>query len=205
LVFDIETTTGAAQRARFGTYQLPRSGDLQEQGIFVGPDLPEAEEAILRRYALSHNLKTMSLREFVENILFGIAYEFRASIIGFNLPFDLSRLAVRWARARGKTMSGGYSLQLTESPWKPRVQIKHLSARAALIQFTNPRKRLDTKQQRKKGIPQTARRGAFIDVKTIAAALTSTTERPGQSASMPCAFQAGWGAQPETKPNALAI
>ena len=36
----------------------------------------------------------MTRDEFIEDVFFGQAYAFRATIIGFNLPFDLARLAI---------------------------------------------------------------------------------------------------------------
>jgi hypothetical protein len=96
-----------------------------------------------------------------------------ATIVGFNLPFDLSRLAIRHGSARGRTMRGGFTFQLSRDPWRPRVQVKHLSARSALIQFTKPRPRNDTRGERRKQIKRGPRRGCFIDVKTLAAAFLS--------------------------------
>jgi hypothetical protein len=52
------------------------------------------------------------------------------------------------------------------------VQIKHLSARAAFIQFTSPTKRNDNPRDRREG-RRVTRRGSFVDVKTISAALLS--------------------------------
>jgi hypothetical protein len=70
-------------------------------------------------------------------------------------------------------MRGGFSFQLSEDEWKARVQVKHLTARAALIQFAARRKHRDTKGDRKKKIHNPVRRGSFIDLKTVAAALLS--------------------------------
>jgi hypothetical protein len=110
------------------------------------------------------------------------AYAVGAQIVGFNLPFDLSRLAIRHASAR-RAMKGGFSLTLSES-W-PAVAIKHLSQRSALIRFTGDRPTVEVTsaddldddpeddnpdEPDKKVGPD---RGYFVDVKTLAAALTS--------------------------------
>ena len=63
--------------------------------------------------------------------------------------------------------------QLSEDMRKARVQVKHISGRASLIQFAALRKRRDTKGDRKKQDRVPVRRGSFVDVKTIAAALLS--------------------------------
>ena len=58
-----------------------------------------------------------------------------AQITGFNLPFDVSRLAIDHYSARG-SMRGGFGLKLSEKASRPRVAIKHLSQSAAMIRFT---------------------------------------------------------------------
>jgi hypothetical protein len=173
LVFDTETTTDASQRLRIGCYQFRRGDVLDEQGLFFDPSvLSIAEQELLAAFAKSHGLKCMTKAAFIDDIFYGLAYDLRATILGFNLPFDLSRLAVRHNSARGK-MRGGFSFQLSEDKWKARVQVKHLTARAALIQFAARRKHRATKGDRKKKIHNTVRRGSFIDLKTVAAALLS--------------------------------
>ena len=174
LVFDIETTTDAAQQMRFGVYHLFKGIELVERGFFVDTEtMNEAEQAMLSAFATAHGIEFMTRAEFVENVFYGKGYDFRATIVGFNLPFDLSRLAIGHASARGKTMRGGFSLQLSPHWWRTRVQVKHLSGRAALIQFTKPKRRHDSRGMRNRRMTTTVRRGAFVDVKTLAAALTS--------------------------------
>src|ERR1700727_4056376 len=74
--------------------------------------------------------------EFVDEVFYQSGQSVGAQIVGFNLPFDLSRLAIRHASAR-RSMKGGFSLTLSEN-WPP-VAVKHLSQRAALIRFTGDR------------------------------------------------------------------
>ena len=113
------------------------------------------------------------MAEFVDDVLFARAYDLRASIVGFNLPFDISRLAIRHGSARGKAMRGGFTFKLSPLWWRPAIQVRHLNARASLIQFTHPPKRRDPRGQRKRKIAPRNRRGSFIDLKTVAAALHS--------------------------------
>ena len=93
LVFDTETTIDAAQRLRFGTYQVRQGVDLFEAGIFFDPHLRDDELCALREHAAAQNLRLLPRHEFVEDVFFGIGYDLRATIVGFNLPFDISRLA----------------------------------------------------------------------------------------------------------------
>ena len=53
----------------------------------------------------------MSRSEFVEQVLYKIGYRGRARIVGFNLPFDIARLAIDVEEARGKDL-GGFSFIL---------------------------------------------------------------------------------------------
>jgi hypothetical protein len=174
LVFDTETTVDAAQRLRVGAYQFRKADELEESGLFYDPAIISVDDlALLRRFCgeSGHVLRTVA--EFIDEVLFARAYDLRASIVGFNLPFDISRLAFRHGSARGKAMRGGFTFKLSQLWWRPAIQVRHLSARAALIQFTHPPKRRDGRGQRKRKIAPGNRRGSFIDLKTIAAALYS--------------------------------
>lgn len=142
LAFDCETTVDAAQRLRIGAYQFRKGDELDEAGIFYDPAIVSDEElSLLRRLCgeCGHMLRTVA--EFADEVLFARAYDLRASIIGFNIGFDISRLAIKHSPARGKTMRGGFTFKLTRLRWRPAIQIRHLNARASLIQFTHPPKR----------------------------------------------------------------
>lgn len=174
LVFDTETTTDAGQNLRFGAYQIYKAEELMEGGLFYEPSiLTPNEQALLSRFAEEHRMELHTKEDFVEKVFFGVGYQWRASIVGLNLPFDISRLAIHYGSARGKTMKGGFTFQLSPHRWWPHVQVKHISARNALIQFTTRPRRLDTRGERRKNFKRAPRRGAFVDVKTLAAALLS--------------------------------
>ena len=171
LVFDCETTADHAQSLRFGTYQAWQANVLKECGIFYAPDnVHDAELALLRTFADIQNLKLLTRGEFVDDIFYGFAYRLRARIVGFNLPFDISRIAIRHNSARGK-MRGGFTFKLSDDKRWPNVQIKHLSSRAAFIQFAAPFKNRTNRSQRQKGNTEPVRRGHFIDCKTLSGAL----------------------------------
>lgn len=178
LIFDTETTTDPAQTLRFGTYQVRKNGELEESGFFYNPDAMRTDELErLHDYAISHGLRCITVREFVDDIFYGVGYAYRATIVGFNLPFDISRLALDHAPARSskhnKIMRGGFTFKLSENPDFPRVQIKNISSRDAFIQFAAPRGQRTSRGCRKKKRFQSVRRGFFMDAKTFAAALTS--------------------------------
>ena len=192
LIFDCETRTTPDQRLRFGAYQLRYKGQVWERGAFYEPEpgvLTPDELTILRQVMADEEAKSDGERtclrtraEFVDKVFYGSGYAAGAQIVGFNLPFDLSRLAIRHASAR-RSMRGGFSLTLSED-WPP-VAVKHLSQRSALIRVTGgwPAKELKEDQEQgdnsaDDGADETDERvgpdrGYFIDVKTLAAALTS--------------------------------
>jgi hypothetical protein len=174
LLLDTETTVDASQRLRVGAYQFRKGDELDECGLFYDPAVTSGDDlALLQRFCRERGHVLRTTADFIDEVLFARAYDLRASIVGFNLPFDISRLAIRHGSARGKGMRGGFTFKLSQLWWRPAIQVRHLSARAALIQFTNPPKRRDPRGQRKRKIAPGNRRGSFIDLKTIAAALYS--------------------------------
>ena len=178
LIFDTETATDAGQALRFGTYQLRQAGQLKESGIFFDPEgVTKAERGFLGRFAIANGLGLLTREEFVDEVFFAKAYQYRAMIAGFNLPFDISRLAVSHGSARtprddlAHAMSGGFTFKLSEQKIYPNVRVKHMSGRAALISFAAAMRQRDSRGQRNRGIRRGIRRGHFLDVKTLSAAL----------------------------------
>lgn len=174
LTFDCETGTDAAQALRFGAYQLRRNGVLvrKGEGLFHAEEINEADLSVLRAVADARNLRLMTVREFADWILFEKLYEKGGTVIGFNLPFDISRIAIDHGAAR-KANSGGFSFKLFRSPYAPRVIVKHISSRMAFIRFGNPSKKITPESQRALGIAVAPRTGSFVDVKTLAGGLLS--------------------------------
>jgi hypothetical protein len=174
LIFDTETTTNAAQALRVGVYQVREDAALLEEGVFFDPEgLSPEERETLRAYAAANGLQLRTLWEFVHRVFYRQAYDRRATVIGFNLPFDLSRLAIRHAEARG-SMRGGFSFALSPFPDRPKVRVKHLSRSAALIDFAAGVGQDTPRGMRKRGLKVEPHRGFFVDVKTIWSALRST-------------------------------
>lgn len=173
LIFDCETTIDAAQALRFGVFQVRKHGELISEGVFYDPEtMPRDEVKLLQRFAETHDLQFGDVATFREKVFLRIGYHGGASIIGFNLPFDIARIAVRATAARGN-MRGGFSFELDEDPTVPNARVKHLSARAALMDFAKPAEQNDGRGMRNRGFDTQPHRGEFIDVKTLAAALLS--------------------------------
>jgi hypothetical protein len=211
LVYDCETRMAPDQRLRFGTYQLRYKGQIWERGAFYEPDVGQPGDLAVLRHVMAdeeansdgERVRLLTRTAFVHDVFYGSAYAVGAQIVGFNLPFDLSRLAIRHASARAVTpprtpqeieagapkkepnrsTAGGFSLMLSED-WPP-VIVKHLSQRSAFIRVAGARRRAEPNAGQDQaedsgddtgeepGAQGGPDRGYFVDVKTLAAALTS--------------------------------
>lgn len=178
LIFDTETTTDPSQRLRFGTFQLRARGHLVERGAFYNEDasvFSASDHEILTKVIeqeepsdAGEKLLLFTRTQFVKYFFKWASTD--ATIIGFNLPFDLSRLAVSYTSAK-YGMKGGFSFVLDPEEAVPNVRVKHLSQRSQFIDFSGTEKTSGRKTKDNEYIP--VPRGFFVDVKTLAAALTS--------------------------------
>jgi hypothetical protein len=193
-VFDTETRVDAPQRLMFGSYRFIKAGQCLEEALFYGTDLPKKDRTFLERYVARQNVKTnrialqlklLTLRQFLGR-LFRAAYKGRCLVVAFNNPFDLSRIAHDFANAR-KRFAGGFSLGIwpdtrwtdreIRNQYRPRIAIKHIDSKRALIGFTS-RSEHDDEDLIPEG--STTRkpeedyifRGHFLDLHTLAFALT---------------------------------
>jgi hypothetical protein len=157
LVLDTETTVDASQRLLFGSWRTYQHGRCRDEGLFYGDDLPAADRALLEAYAQTHPadidtetahpqpLPVLSRRAFLKDVFWKVAYKGRGLVVGFNLPFDLARLGIGWGMARGGYYAGGFSLplasydkdgQIHENRYRPRIAVKSLDSKRALMGFT---------------------------------------------------------------------
>jgi len=168
VVFDTETTTDPSQHLRFGTFQVYRGEQLFRSGIFYAPNaVSEIELEALSRYAAANGLDLLTRNQFADDILFGIGYDLRATIVGFNLPFDISRIAISYGSARGKKMRGGFTFKISTDRRRSKIQVKHISQRMAFINFTKPFKQMHSRSQRQRGEKIKTSLDHFVDIKTV--------------------------------------
>jgi hypothetical protein len=175
LVYDTETTVDRYQSLLVGTYLLcridwSRAGPTVvplEEGLFAPDDLRQADPAAwrrLRQYVQRHQrnpgvsleepdaavyLRLLTRRQFCE-LRFQVAYRHRGLIVGFNLPFDESRIAVDWRPPRSRGFERGFGLihhtytgddgEARESLHRPRTLIAALDSKRARVRFTKPAK-----------------------------------------------------------------
>ena len=109
--------------------------------------------------------------EFVTKIFYPYVYEARVKLVGFDLPYQISRLATSWGIAR--KMQDAFSMKLVEhNPRLPAIRIKSINSNSAMIQFVTPLR----KKSEKKSIPVSkVYRGCFVDVKTLAYVTTNNS------------------------------
>lgn len=158
LVFDTETTIDFTQKLNFGVYRyyIDRHDSLPgtvcvEEGILYADDLPDRYPEgfeVLYDYVENHSasvsrgrnrrLPLLSRTQFVEEVLYKRTADKASRIVGFNLPFDLSRIAVGASAARGRYY-GGNSLRLfREERFRPRIAYRAFDSKSSLMGFTLP-------------------------------------------------------------------
>jgi len=148
-VFDTESRRNTNQDLTFGFYRVFKlavdSYRLIEEGAFYANNLSDHERTTLKSYIdkADHDFKTFPPRfplyprdEFVKNVFFKWARR-GAMIVGYNLVFDLSRLALAWPKAN----RGEWSLMLvknadgSENKFYPRIVITPIDSKKAFIRF----------------------------------------------------------------------
>jgi hypothetical protein len=189
LLFDCETRLSADQSLTFGFSRFCELVNKQyiplEEVIFHSDrEISPNEFNVLRQFAKTNKAETIengsdrlhlySQSKFIHEVL-GMAIQAKALIIGFNLPFDLSRLAADWEIAK----NGGWSLifsewrnpktgQLQENKFFPRISVKALNSKTAIIGSLQPWKpKTNAKGKSLIAFPP----ARFLDVRTLLWAL----------------------------------
>jgi DNA polymerase type B, organellar and viral len=182
LVFDTETTLDTSQSLILGAYRFCEATSdgkyaCLEEGLLHADSIDSKSLKILRAY-IDHTapdnpengpaaIRLYSRSDFVEKVLWE-SVQAGAMVVGFNLPFDLSRLAVSWSKAH----NGGWSLVLSlrrsritgemePNPDRPRIRVTSKDSKSAFIALMRPR------------IADEWPSGRFLDLHTLASALHS--------------------------------
>ena len=139
LVFDTETSSDEFQNLKFGSFLIVDDGIEELRALFYHPDnISKKEEKILVKYSKENNIILFTIKEFIEKILYPELLKAKTLCVGFNLPFDLSRLAFHFGAGRF-SHKGWFSLQLSEDKFLPRIKIKHIDSTMSFIQFSKTR------------------------------------------------------------------
>jgi len=161
LVFDTETTADEYQNMLFGFFTVYENNIYQYKGLIYDPRHITSEDLeTLEKYAEDYFLRLISLEIFIE-IFYHEIYDLETLCVGFNINFDLSRIALSYHPARYKH-NGGFSILLTTDTSKPRIRIKHLNGRNFSINFTRAKRYIGTNTFQ----------GNFLDVQKLACVLS---------------------------------
>ncbi|MGI0047736.1 MAG: hypothetical protein ACREBB_11205 [Nitrosotalea sp.] len=166
LVFDTETKTDDSKDLIFGSCGIWINKKLYKFYIFYNDNLKKTEIEKIQKICLKYNVTVISRKEFVDTVFHPYIFKARAKCIGFNLPFDLSRLAINDTYSRKH--HNGFSFTLSKNKKNPNIVIKSIGSKSQFIEFTKPMRK---KTEKKKPIY----RGCFIDCKTLTFSLTNNS------------------------------
>jgi len=186
LIFDTETTLDPTQKLNFGAYRRCVLVDDEyrclQEGIFYRDDLPGSQAELLKRYRenpktlpsielfpapLSLNLMTRS--SFISRV-FWKAVRNGELVVGFNLPFDLSRLATlstkgkrgEWSLALSTLWRNPKTGRVVPNPKRPRIIVDAQNSKMAFIRLGSILHKEEWKKE-----------GRFLDLRTLGWALRS--------------------------------
>ena len=189
VVFDTETELGGSQDLIVGAYRYVRvewKGSrptlrCAEEGLFHPDDLFARDPAQLekiRAYAAraradvdlsqrdaNRSLQVLTRHEFCERMLWGACWRNRATLVGFNLGFDISRLRLSWHEGRG-LYNGAFVLRLWEwegkdHRYRPNVIARRLDNKRTLLAWSGVRDAPDD------GDEHTSSDDHFLDLRTL--------------------------------------
>jgi hypothetical protein len=193
LVIDCETTIDERQKLTLGVYQFCQansSGEYEclEEGLLYPDDLSTTDPecmAVLQRYVNEattmpdegqRRLRLLNRSDFMEGVFWKAVKNADALTVGFNLPFDLSRLALDNRKARRHNEVWSFVMfedddpatgKRRENPFRPRIIVTPKDSKAAFIRFAGVSKR--SKETKKRLIPYFP--GRFMDLRTLGWAL----------------------------------
>ena len=168
-------------KQRIYEYAQSHSNPLGEYREYSEPVTCEGRKFYLRLYVvtLTEFLDRLYRTACIDNRMAG---RVKTLIVGFNLPFDLSRLAWRAGKGRGRNY-GGFSFSLwkyqdaegkiKDHPFRPRLRIRHTGKQKAFLSWSktytgsNEDESSHT-QSRYISFPKN-----FLDLATLAFALTN--------------------------------
>lgn len=162
LVFDTETTSDEYQNLKFGSFLIVENGREITRGILYSENLNDNEKGILLRYCKNKEIPTYTRKEFVENVFFPEIMGLRTLCVGFNLAFDISRLATEFSSAR-RSHKGWFSLILSDNKVIPRIRIKHIDSTKRFIELARTKVFRGSHNNFK---------GYFLDLKTLSSILS---------------------------------
>jgi hypothetical protein len=159
MILDTETTTDSRQNLKFGYFMVIYYGKLDHNGLFYDPLIVKGKEfQILEQFSKRNKIKLYTLEQFRE-IFLKETFDLQSLCIGFNLPFDLTRIAIKSTNSRFKR-KGGFSLLFSKNLGYPRLHVTHVTSTMSFIEWGSTKNK------------QNRFRGNFLDLRTLCHALT---------------------------------
>jgi hypothetical protein len=173
LIIDTETRTDLTQRLIFGRFRvyehLRTKYVLVREGLILDEALTQAEAKVIQQHAADGGLPTYTRESFIREVFLPEIHGLGTLCVGLNLPFDLSRLAARWAASRKRGWKDGFTLPLLNTKREPPVRVKALDSKRSFIELGSP---FIPGKITARGRRPTPFRGRFLDLRTLAYALT---------------------------------
>jgi hypothetical protein len=184
LIFDCETRIDEKQTLTFGWYRVccrrldtGTYDDVREEGVFYDAnELNRSEVRKLKKYAkltkaetandVPSKIQIRTREEFLRVVLFPLALS-GTLIVGFNLPFDISRIAADAREAR--RLNDDWSFVMLDEPFAPRIIVTRKDGKIAFFRMSGVRRNPLTGE--KVRVPQ----GRFVDLRTLAWALRNVS------------------------------
>ena len=181
LAIDTETRLSVDQSLTFGVWRrcrlLAENYEVMEEGIFYADDLPARELKVLKSYTETavSDVRTFPPRfplysrtQFMKKVFWPALKKKSAMVVGFNLGYDLTRVALDWKEGN----KGEWSLIMekyadgNENINYPRILITPIDSKKAIIRITKP-----CKNKLKGKVPARQWRNAgatihFLDLRT---------------------------------------
>ena len=186
IAFDTESTITVDQLLTFGVWRLCKlvgqNYEVTEEGIFYADDLPAKDVKALKTYmetAISDvtsfppRFPHYSRSDFMKKVFWPALKKRGAMVVGFNLGYDLTRLALDWKEGN----KGEWSLIMeryadgNENCNYPRILDTPIDSKKAIINIWRP---CTKKLKRKVPADQWKNRGRnvhFLDLRTLLWAL----------------------------------
>src|SRR3989442_1773418 len=159
IVIDTESTIDLYQNLKFGYFEIYQYDKIDHRGIFYDSITVRSKElAILEKYSNEKKIQLYTIEEFRKIFLHEV-YDLETLCIGFNLPFDLTRIAIKSTNTRRRKKEA-FSLEFSKRFSYARLYITHATSTLSFIQWGN------TKNGSK------IFRGNFVDLRTLCHALT---------------------------------
>jgi len=169
-VIDTETTADEDLTLKFGSFGIWIGGKLHRFILFYSETLSKKELATLRKHVQGltvDNVKVelLPLKQFIDKIFYRTVFDDQSLLVGFNLSFDLSRLAIRYGQGKRKWRDG-FVFTLSDDRFKPQIRIKSISSTTTFMEFSSPPRRNQRHQR-------SCYKGRFLDLHTLTFALTN--------------------------------